>query len=397
MKICFVSDLKGWPWGGSEELWSRTARLALERGHRVALVTYRWPEIHPRIRDLQGRGARSFWMDQAEYWISYRLPLGRLKLAYERYVYPWGFIARWNPDLVCISQGSTFSQFECRSLVRFVTEVGVPYVVISQQNREDVGLNNEAQRHEAIAYLRRARRVAFVAKHNLRVAERQLAADLPNACVVRNPVNLLDFEPVPWPRSDLVKMAHVARSEARVKGQDVLLQVLGEGDWQRRHWLLRFYGAGPDRPFLERLATKCGIADRIEFCGHVGDIRSIWAHNHLLVLPSRFEGTPLSLVEAMICGRPSVVTDVGGNLEWIDEPSTGFIAEAPSPRALGNALERAWTAQESWEEMGQTAHQVALSKIDPNPAETLLSLLIDDRVACESRTLANSASTVRSR
>ena len=203
---------------------------------------------------------------------------------------------------------------------------------------------------------------------------------------MRNPVNLGDFQLVPWPGSDLARIAHVARLEAGFKGQDVLLQVLGGDDWRRRQWLLRFYGAGADRPFLERLAKYCGIADRIEFCGHVGDIRSIWADNHLLVLPSRSEGTPLSLVEAMICGRPSVVTDVGGNLEWIDEPSTGFIADSPSRRALGNALERAWTAQQFWEEMGQRAHGVAMSKIDPNPAETLLSLLIDDRVACESPT-----------
>ncbi len=387
MKICFVSD--GSPWGGSEELWSRTAELALERGHRVALVTYRWPDVHQRIRGLRERGARSFWMNRADYWLSDRLPLGRLKQNYERYIYPWGLVARWKPDLVCISQGTTFSHFECRPMVRFVTELRAPYVVISQQNREDIGLYNEAQRHEAIAYFRRARRVAFVAEHNLRVAERQLAADLPNACVVRNPVNLRDFDPVPWPRSGPVRMAQVARIEAHVKGQDVLLQVLGGDDWRRRHWLLRFYGTGPDRPFLERLAQKCGIADRIEFCGHIGDVRSIWADNHLFVLPSRFEGTPLSLVEAMICGRPSVVTDVGGNLEWIDEPATGFIAEAPSPRALGHALERAWMAQEFWEEMGRTAHQVALSRIDPNPAETLLSLLIDDRIAFPSPTFAN--------
>jgi glycosyltransferase involved in cell wall biosynthesis len=123
-----------------------------------------------------------------------------------------------------------------------------------------------------------------------------------------------------------------------------------------------------------------GIAEKVEFCGHVGDIRSLWADNHLLVLPSRSEGTPLSLVEAMICGRPSVVTDVGGNLEWVDEPATGFVAEAPSPRAFGNALERAWGSQASWEAMGRAAHQVAMSKVDPNPEQTILSLLIEDRV-----------------
>ena len=53
----------------------------------------------------------------------------------------------------------------------------------------------------------------------------------------------------------------------------------------------------------------------VHFRGHVNDIRAIWEQNHLLVLPSRYEGLPLALVEAMWCGRPAVVTDVGGNAE----------------------------------------------------------------------------------
>ena len=58
MKICFISTMYcNHPWGGSEELWSRTARLALERGHQIALVTHRWPEIPEKILDLVEGGA----------------------------------------------------------------------------------------------------------------------------------------------------------------------------------------------------------------------------------------------------------------------------------------------------------------------------------------------------
>ncbi len=386
MKICFISTMAGEAWGGSEELWTRTARLALERGHRVALVTCRWPEIPPGIRDLQRRGARLFRVNRARHWLGPHLPLQRCKRAFQWFVSPWGILASWRPDLVCISHGTTFEYMKHWwnwPLVRFVSKVGADYVVISQHNFEGPGLESEAERQEAMPYLLGARRVAFVAERNLRDAERQLAVDLPNACVVRNPVNLAEFEVVAWPESDIVKMACVARLDLAFKGQDVLLQALGGEEWQRRRWLLRFYGAGRDRPFLERLAQKYGIAERIEFCGHVRDIRSVWADNHLLVLPSRSEGTPLSLVEAMICGRPAVVTDVGGNLEWIDERATGFVADAPSPRSLAHALERAWEAVDSWEAIGQRAHQVARSQVDPNPEETVLSLLVEDRVPCE--------------
>ena len=80
----------------------------------------------------------------------------------------------------------------------------------------------------------------------------------------------------------------------------------------------------------------------------------------------------------MICGRPSVVTDVGGNSEWVDEPTTGFVADAPSARSLNNAIERAWDARARWELIGQRAREVALSQIDPHPEETVLSMLVDN-------------------
>jgi len=249
-------------------------------------------------------------------------------------------------------------------------------MVICQWNNEELGLPLKSLRPIAVDYLSQAHIVAFVSERNLRVTERQIACDLPNACVVRNPVNLTSFSPVPPPRSAVIKMANVARLEAHFKGQDLLLQTLSGESWKNRDWLMRFYGSGEDRSYLESLAKHYKIADRVEFCGHVRDVRSIWADNHLLVMASRSEGTPLALVEAMTCGRPSVVTDVGGNIEWVDEPATGFVAEAPSAYSLNNALERAWQARGDWESIGQRAHQVAMSKADPPPGEAVLSMLM---------------------
>jgi hypothetical protein len=70
------------------------------------------------------------------------------------------------------------------------------------------------------------RTVAFVSQQNLRVTEHQLAVNLPNACVICDPVNLTDFKPVPWARSDVVEVATVVRLNVDYKGQDVLLQTL---------------------------------------------------------------------------------------------------------------------------------------------------------------------------
>jgi glycosyltransferase involved in cell wall biosynthesis len=81
-------------------------------------------------------------------------------------------------------------------------------------------------------------------------------------------------------------------------------------------------------------------------------------------------------MEAMVCGRTAVLTDVGGNLEWITEGKNGFVADAPTLRSFGAALERAWDARENWSELGMRARETALAQIDDAPGETLLQVVL---------------------
>src|SRR5690606_28954690 len=103
----------------------------------------------------------------------------------------------------------------------------------------------------------------------------------------------------------------------------------------------------------------------------------VWAVNHLLLMPSLMEGMPLAVVEAMLCARPCVATDVGGHKEWITEGQEGFIADGAATDAISSALERAWQARSQWEAMGLAAHRKALSLYDPQPGSTLLQLIME--------------------
>jgi glycosyltransferase involved in cell wall biosynthesis len=95
------------------------------------------------------------------------------------------------------------------------------------------------------------------------------------------------------------------------------------------------------------------------------------------------ESAPLVLVEAMLCGRPSVATDVGGIREWVNEPETGFIAEGISIESFQSALERAWSVQLDWESIGQRARAKAIQMLDPDPGGSVLNILLE--VAAERR------------
>jgi glycosyltransferase involved in cell wall biosynthesis len=115
----------------------------------------------------------------------------------------------------------------------------------------------------------------------------------------------------------------------------------------------------------------------VSFAGNVA-VEKIWQENHIMVMPSRHEGMPLTIVEAMFSGRPVLATNVGGNSELIKDGMTGFLAEAAVAECFGRALERMWVQRDGLEAMGKLAAASIRELIPGDPvsifAEKLLSL-----------------------
>jgi glycosyltransferase involved in cell wall biosynthesis len=220
---------------------------------------------------------------------------------------------------------------------------------------------------EATATYTAARKVFCVSEGNLDLLRIQVSDSLSNAELVWSPYNISPDRRPPWPdQSDCWRLACVARLEPAAKGQDLLLRVLARSEWRDRPIELSLFGTGPDEQVLRILAQTLQMTS-VYFRGHVPDVGMIWEKNHLLILPSRHEGRPLSLIEAMWCGRPAVVTDVGGNAELCLDGETGFVAEAPTVQALSNALERAWMRRGEWKQLGKQARGRAESIIPRDP------------------------------
>ncbi len=370
MNIAFVSANKGLPWGGSEELWAAAARRAIERGHRVCVCVFDWPTPARQVLALGALGAAIV-----------RIPLrskSRVPLLPTRH----GWINELDafaPDVLCVSQGQEFDfagRRWCDAMLAWMDRTGTPVVNVSQYNDE--------RAHPGDAYAARARKLctlakvnAYVAQRNREQLERQLGMAIPNAIVVRNPVNLADTSVLDWPvGDDTLRLACMARLVGEAKGQDLLLAALARPIWQSRDWKLDLWGVGPDERVFRQMASALGIADRVEFRGFADDVRGVWAEQHLLVLSSRGEGTPLAQVEAMLLGRPCVVTNVGDCAAWIREGSDGWIAGSASIDAIADALERAWNARERWREMGLSAAAHARQLYDADAGGTLFDLLV---------------------
>ncbi|WP_454885322.1 glycosyltransferase [Sphingomonas oryzagri] len=101
---------------------------------------------------------------------------------------------------------------------------------------------------------------------------------------------------------------------------------------------LTIVGDGPERPRLEALARRLRLRGRVIFTGHVPDIAPYLADGDLFLLPSRFEGYPAVLIEALAAGLPVVTTSCSPAMrEIVAHPSFGRIVAA-EPVALAAAI-----------------------------------------------------------
>jgi glycosyltransferase involved in cell wall biosynthesis len=210
----------------------------------------------------------------------------------------------------------------------------------------------------------------FVSQSNLELSRWQFRSPLCGAKVVRNPFSVRYDAQLPWPSlsEGPIQLACVGRLDVISKGQDVLLHVLGLSHWRQRNVRLTLIGTGPHEKSLRGMVEQLKLTN-VGFAGQQENIEAVWARHHALVLPSRFEGMPLVVVEAMLCARPCIVTDVGGNRELIRDGINGFMVKAPTVELLDETLNRAWDRREQWKEIGLVAANDARQFVSPDPGK----------------------------
>jgi glycosyltransferase involved in cell wall biosynthesis len=124
------------------------------------------------------------------------------------------------------------------------------------------------------------------------------------------------------------------------KGIDVAINALARSVYPGT--ALHIAGVGPERPRLEHLAATLGLGDRVVFLGRVHDMPRFWQSVHVGVAASDtlVESFGMSGLEAMACGRPIIVSDLGGLAEVPVDEQTGKIVPAGDVAALAAAMDR---------------------------------------------------------
>ena len=126
------------------------------------------------------------------------------------------------------------------------------------------------------------------------------------------------------------------------------------------HFLI--VGDGPARGPCQQMAAALGLGDAVRFCGRRRDIPHLLAQMDVFLLTSDMEASPVSILEAMACGKPVVSTNVGSIPETVVDGLTGFLASPKDERLLAQRVAQLMGGPALAREMGERGRQRILSR-----------------------------------
>lgn len=164
---------------------------------------------------------------------------------------------------------------------------------------------------------------------------------------ISNGIDIEKFRPDPELRPDPALPERDILCVARLqfpKGIDILLHAWYRMMREPAEWRanlkprLLIVGIGPLQEQLERITAELGIQDSVVFLGLRTDVVPLLQRAWGFVLPSRWEGMPNALLEAMACGTPSIATRVSGSEDAIVDGENGLLVDPEEPAQMAQAL-----------------------------------------------------------
>lgn len=145
------------------------------------------------------------------------------------------------------------------------------------------------------------------------------------------------FRPMPevQKRFDVITVTRLTP----LKRVDVTIQAVARVAERRSDVTALIVGDGPEREHLERLSVSLGLAGRLHFVGRRDDVPMVLNESRVFVLSSDSEGFSIAMAEAMACGLPAVVSDVGELGELVRNGHTGRLVPRGDVSAFAKAIE----------------------------------------------------------
>lgn len=206
--------------------------------------------------------------------------------------------------------------------------------------------------------------VVFVSKSDMEKGIQNRWAQVNRSCLIYNGVSdapaLPPHEPE-WTSGGLPVIAFVSRL-AEPKDPMFALKVSARLLWEGVAHRLLIVGNGPLYNDCVRLIEELGIGSHVRMLGMRDDVPRILKSVDVFCLFSKWEGLPITILEAMSCGLPVVASNVGGVSEMIDDGRTGYLLDDFQVDKAARRLKALLVDRDKRLCMGNTARAVALEK-----------------------------------
>jgi glycosyltransferase involved in cell wall biosynthesis len=202
---------------------------------------------------------------------------------------------------------------------------------------------------------------------------------------IYNCVSVSEFSPDEHARATLRNRLGVGQDEfllvcaarlSEIKRIDILLQAMARVLRDNLHCKCVIVGDGPLREQLLEQAREMGLSDHVFFEGFREDVRPYLQAGSAFVLTSLAEGLSLAVLEAMACGLPCVVTDVGGNSEAVSHDVNGLVVPPGSMDAVAEAISYLVTHPHECAQMSKMARVRACEVFDIEKSMTEIERVI---------------------
>lgn len=194
--------------------------------------------------------------------------------------------------------------------------------------------------------------------------------------VIPNGVDLDFFKPSPRD-GKTTQILFVGRVVYQ-KGLDLLVKAL-EGI-PKNNWLLSIVGDGSYKEYLHKLIEEKGLTQRIQFHGWCNkeELLPYLAKAQIFVNPSRHEGMPNAVLEAMACGLPIIATRIAGNEDLVQNEKNGFLVEPESIQGLQQALQTLINNRQLCHKMGAASRKLVEDQFSwANSGKQYMQILVD--------------------
>jgi GalNAc-alpha-(1->4)-GalNAc-alpha-(1->3)-diNAcBac-PP-undecaprenol alpha-1,4-N-acetyl-D-galactosaminyltransferase len=172
------------------------------------------------------------------------------------------------------------------------------------------------------------------------------------------------------------------------KGFDLLLKAFDRIQAKYPDWQIVILGEGPMRSELEELRSQLQLTDRVHLPGLVTNVTEYLHQADLFVMPSRFEGFPMALCEAMACGLPVLAADcLSGPRDIIDNGVNGVLVATEDVDALTAGLDVLMSNPVKCQQLAQAATHI-LDRFGVDRVMDIWAAAID-RVIARKRRIAN--------